>query len=227
MATALIDTPPHLAGGGDDRLFEIVDGRRRAKSMGAYEVDIMSMIGMYLGHHSLTHQLGRVEVEMLFHFGNPDLPQRRPDVAFVSFQKWPKGRRIPSDQAWNVVPDLAVEVVSPTNSANEVEGRSSSIFGPASGWSGSSIPRRPGSTSTTGLRRSWSSRETVNSAVATSCPDFDCPCRPCSRPSRPDPEARLRIGIIVGRSVDPGPLRCSPRSMPILRPGYAWSSSSI
>ncbi len=123
MATALIDTPPHLAGGGDDRLFEIVDGRRRAKSMGAYEVDIMSMIGMYLGHHSLTHQLGRVEVEMLFHFGNPDLPQRRPDVAFVSFQKWPKGRRIPSDQAWNVVPDLAVEVVSPTNSANEVEGK--------------------------------------------------------------------------------------------------------
>jgi Uma2 family endonuclease len=46
--------------------------------------------------------------------------KRRPDVAYVSFDRWPCGRRIPRAPAWEVVPDLAVEVVSPTNTAEEV-----------------------------------------------------------------------------------------------------------
>ena len=46
--------------------------------------------------------------------------QRRPDLAFVSFQRWPRGRRVPSAAAWEVVPNLAIEVVSPTNFANDM-----------------------------------------------------------------------------------------------------------
>jgi Uma2 family endonuclease len=64
---------------------------------------------------------------MLFDFG-PGLPQRRPDVAYVSYQRWPRQRRVPSTQAWAVVPDLAVEVISPSNTFGEVLDRIHDYF---------------------------------------------------------------------------------------------------
>ena len=48
-----------------------------------------------------------------------DLP-RRPDVAFVSHARWPSKRRVPNVPVWDMVPDLAVEVVSPSNTASDV-----------------------------------------------------------------------------------------------------------
>jgi Uma2 family endonuclease len=45
---------------------------------------------------------------------------RRPDLAFVSSDRWPADRPKSSrDNAWDVVPDLAVEVISPYDRANE------------------------------------------------------------------------------------------------------------
>src|SRR5262249_40896096 len=39
----------------------------------------------------------------------------------VSFERWPKNRAIPPrDNAWEVVPDLAVEVISPHDLADEI-----------------------------------------------------------------------------------------------------------
>ena len=46
--------------------------------------------------------------------------QRRPDVAVVSYKRWPRTRRVPSTEAWEVTPDLAVEVASPSNTAEKV-----------------------------------------------------------------------------------------------------------
>jgi Uma2 family endonuclease len=43
--------------------------------------------------------------------------ERRPDLAYVSRQRW---QRPTQTGAWTVVPDLAVEVISPTNRAPEV-----------------------------------------------------------------------------------------------------------
>lgn len=40
---------------------------------------------------------------------------RRPDVAFVSRERWPTDRPVPRTAAWDVVPDIAIEVISPTN----------------------------------------------------------------------------------------------------------------
>ena len=57
---------------------------------------------------------------MLFRLALPDSPERRPDVAFVSYQRWPHSRKIPRTPAWEVTPDLAVEVVSPSNEAGKV-----------------------------------------------------------------------------------------------------------
>ena len=44
-------------------------------------------------------------------------------MAFVSAAKWPLDRRAPKTTAWAVIPELAIEIVSPTNSATEVLGK--------------------------------------------------------------------------------------------------------
>jgi len=46
--------------------------------------------------------------------------QRRPAASFVSSQRWPRERRLPSDPAWDVIPDLAVEVTSTATTAETV-----------------------------------------------------------------------------------------------------------
>ena len=64
--------------------------------------------------------LGVVEFELLFLIDRARDLKRRPDVAFVSRERWPLNRRAPRQEAWDVVPDLMIEVVSPSNSASEV-----------------------------------------------------------------------------------------------------------
>ena len=103
----------------DDKLFEVVNGQVVEKSMSAYQVWIGSVIHAFLSTHCLGHQLGRVVSEMMF-----DIPSRgndrKPDVAFVSYALWPKNRPVPSVNAWPVVPEFAVEVVSPSDSFYKV-----------------------------------------------------------------------------------------------------------
>lgn len=64
--------------------------------------------------------LGRVYTEMMFRLPPPVDRERRPDVAFVPFSRRPRERSAPEGRALAVVPDLCVEVVSPTDRAEEV-----------------------------------------------------------------------------------------------------------
>ena len=43
-----------------------------------------------------------------------------PDLAFVSFDRWPRGKPVLGTNAWEVVPNLAIEVISPANGAHVV-----------------------------------------------------------------------------------------------------------
>ncbi|HMF38325.1 MAG TPA: Uma2 family endonuclease, partial [Isosphaeraceae bacterium] len=43
-----------------------------------------------------------------------------PEAAFVSIERWPLRRRVPRTEAWEIVPDLAVEILSLTNTAEQV-----------------------------------------------------------------------------------------------------------
>jgi Uma2 family endonuclease len=104
----------------DDRLYEIVNGKRLEKQMGFRECLIATLLGSDLTQHARTGQLGRVCVEMMFCLDAATALARRPDVAFVSYQRWPKERRLPRTNVARVVPDLAVEVVSPTNLAKDI-----------------------------------------------------------------------------------------------------------
>jgi Uma2 family endonuclease len=58
--------------------------------------------------------------ETLFWIDRARKLKRRPDLAFVSAKRWSLKRAVPDTESWYVVPDLAVEVISKTNSANAV-----------------------------------------------------------------------------------------------------------
>ena len=52
---------------------------------------------------------------------------RLPDVAFISWDRLP-GRRVPEEPVPNVVPDLAVEVLSPSNTPKEMARKRGEYF---------------------------------------------------------------------------------------------------
>ena len=114
---------------GDDLLYEVVDGQVvELAPMGAYEIRIASVLTMYLETFARQHQLGRAVQEMLFDLTATVQRKRRPDVAFVSYDRWPRQHRVPRTEAWEVVPNLVVEVVSPTDRVDNVVDKVAEYF---------------------------------------------------------------------------------------------------
>jgi Uma2 family endonuclease len=107
----------------DDEFYEVVNGERIGKPlMSAYAVKVGSTLVRKLGAFADDKELGEVVGEMLFRLPlREDASRnRRPDLAYVSFARWPADRPMPArGDAWDVVPDLAVEVISPTNLTQE------------------------------------------------------------------------------------------------------------
>src|SRR5262245_48484430 len=122
---ATITAPePVAATSPDEPLYEVVRGQRvELPPMGAYSTRLAFLIGLQLDHFVRQHSLGQVDVEMLFVLDETEQMKRRPDVAFVSYQRWPKIRPIPEEGDWVVVPDLAIEVVSPQDRAEALLGK--------------------------------------------------------------------------------------------------------
>ncbi len=121
MATATperLDVP--IDHGEPDCLYEVIDGRIVEKTVGAYECWLASVIFGALYPYNSKNSLGRVVQEMIFDLRPHVDRERRPDVAFVSYQRWPRDRRIPRARSWAVVPELAVEILSLTNTADAV-----------------------------------------------------------------------------------------------------------
>jgi Uma2 family endonuclease len=101
-----------------DVLYEVVKGEvTEIAPMGVYETWIASVLIQSL---VAERKWGRAVIETLFDFTKLVGNKRRPDLAFVSYRRWPREKQVPRTEAWDVVPDLAVEVVSPTNTADDV-----------------------------------------------------------------------------------------------------------
>jgi Uma2 family endonuclease len=102
-----------------DRLCELVDGVLVEKPMGTLEslvaIEMAFALRRYLEDHPLGVVLG---ADGLLQIG-PKLV-RGPDVSFISWERFP-GRTLPTERVWAVVPDLAVEVLSPGNTPAEME----------------------------------------------------------------------------------------------------------
>ena len=111
--------PDPYAEGDGDRLFEVVRGERVEKNMGLVQNKIAATLHSFLAPYCRQQGIGDAVIETMFSIpgsGN----DRKPDVAYVSFEKWPKDRPLPNVNGWPIAPDLAVEVISPSDRAFDV-----------------------------------------------------------------------------------------------------------
>ena len=104
--------------------FEVVSERIvELPEPSAYAVKVANRLDRAIQSYLGQHDIGETDFESLFHIPQPEDEgrNRRPDLAFVTYDRWPK------DRPWSfrgiardVVPDIAVEVVSPTDPADEL-----------------------------------------------------------------------------------------------------------
>jgi len=112
----------------EDRLCELVEGVLVEKVMGYTEALLAAWITTPLNNFVQPRNLGLVTgadgtVELM-----PDLV-RIPDVAFTSWDRMP-GRRRPTQPVPRLVPDLAVEVLSRSNTPGEMSVKRDDYFNP-------------------------------------------------------------------------------------------------
>jgi Uma2 family endonuclease len=103
----------------EDRLYELVEGVLVEKTVGYYESYLAAFLIRMLGNFVAAAKLGIVAGEA----GMMRLAAglvRIPDVSFVSWDRLP-GRRVPREPIPDLAPDLAVEVLSESNTAREME----------------------------------------------------------------------------------------------------------
>ncbi len=112
----------------DDILYEVVEGQIVEKTVGVRQVAIAFALAHALESFAKPRRLGRAITEMIFWLNKTKDLQRRPDAAFVSAQRWPFRLQAPDTPVWDIVPDLAVEVVSPSNSADEIHQKIQEYF---------------------------------------------------------------------------------------------------
>lgn len=102
-------------------LWEYVEGVwKEVPRMGAFASLIAFVLGRKLGNFVEEQGLGLTMTETLFRL-HPDGPARRPDLAFIKYDRWPYPEGLTEDlPAFDVAPNLAVEVNSPTNTFEEI-----------------------------------------------------------------------------------------------------------
>ncbi len=105
----------------EGKRFELVNGRLVERNMGAESSEVAGELLLVLGLHCKKHDLGRFWPADNGYQCFPHAPGlvRRPDVSFI------KKGRLPGDvspKGWiRIPPDLAVEVVSPNDTAEQLE----------------------------------------------------------------------------------------------------------
>ena len=108
------------------RLCELVDGVLVEKAMGTPEALLAAILSRLLGNHCEQKDLGLVlgADGMLRLFPGQ---VRIPDVSFISWEQLPDGQ-LPNEPIASVVPNLAVEVLSPSNTQAEMERKRRDYF---------------------------------------------------------------------------------------------------
>ena len=102
-----------------NRLCELVDGTLVEKTMGLFESRIAAVLIMILGEFVEDHDLGIVYATDATMRILPGIV-RMPDVSFVSWKRLP-GRELPMEAIPDLVPNLAIEVLSVSNTPKEMK----------------------------------------------------------------------------------------------------------
>ncbi len=112
-----------------NRLYELVEGTLVEKAMGYPESTLASWISHLLWNFLATNNLG----ELCGADGTLRLMKglvRLPDVAFIRREQFPEGPagRAPLEQIPDFAPDLAIEVLSPSNTRGEMQRKRKEYF---------------------------------------------------------------------------------------------------
>jgi Uma2 family endonuclease len=121
-----MNPPPGEATEGDllafqarsGRICELIDGVLVEKIMGAPEALLAGFILHLFWQHLERHDLGIVLAPdgLLRIFGRQI---RVPDVSFIRWERF-ADRQVPREQVFPVAPDLAIEILSPANTKDEM-----------------------------------------------------------------------------------------------------------
>jgi len=108
----------------DDLDYEIVDGQKEAKMAGARHGDIGVQIILELGNYLRKSKVGKIYTpDTTFQVGSSE---RLPGVGYVS------AARIPAEGSpigkWEIAPDLAIEIISPTDIWDKVNRKVNEYF---------------------------------------------------------------------------------------------------
>jgi Uma2 family endonuclease len=110
-----------------NRLCELIDGTLVEKTVGWHESRVGSLLSRFLDTFAEEHDLG-------FTFGADGMIRvepgqvRMPDVSFVLWSHFPDRVLPVGEQILDLVPDLAIEVLSPSNTKAEMERKRREYF---------------------------------------------------------------------------------------------------
>ena len=104
--------------------YELIDGEVvEVEEMGVYSSEIANLLRDELSAYGKAKKFGRARMEVLYPMPTPEDAGRlrRPDVAFTTFERWPENQPVPyQGNPAEVVPDLVVEVISPSDNGDDV-----------------------------------------------------------------------------------------------------------
>jgi Uma2 family endonuclease len=104
--------------------YEIVNGEiQELPPMSFYAAEVANQLKAAVDRHLLMNDVGRCRIELLFKIPQVEdrTRNRRPDLVFVTYDRWPRNRVIPfTGNALDVVPDIVGEVASPGDTAEEL-----------------------------------------------------------------------------------------------------------
>ncbi len=108
-----------------DSLYELVEGTLVEKAMGFQEGLLSAYLIRVLGTFVAKHKLGLVTGgDTMLRLGVSLV--RLPDVAFIAAARLPRG--IPKEAVPKIAPDLAIEVLSPSNTKREMQRKRAEYF---------------------------------------------------------------------------------------------------
>ncbi|MCY2967685.1 MAG: Uma2 family endonuclease [Planctomycetota bacterium] len=110
----------------DNRLCELVDGVLVQKPMGFRESILAAALAQFLREFVVPHNLGHVSGADGMVRLAPGLV-RIPDAAYFAWQSFPEGQ-LPAEAIPDLVPDLAVEVLSGSNTPGEMQRKLKEYF---------------------------------------------------------------------------------------------------
>src|SRR5271166_5339716 len=116
-------TPEQLLEREDGPRFELIDGKLKERHMGALSSFVAGKVIRRLGQYAEQQELGSVFPTDCGYQIFPNKPNqvRYPDCSFIGKGRLPEDK-IPGGHM-RIPPDLAVEVVSPNDAAEEVEAK--------------------------------------------------------------------------------------------------------